>query len=171
MVECGRCKEPLKGDEKFCPNCKKVLLVQPLSASAGIKLTNCPICKLSIYPAKMGIHDILHCAECDGTAYKREVLMKMQLADIKKIEIGDLEHDHTTPPFFEKREKPPFLICPFCGKKMSAKKLGPMQTDLCGECNGLFLEGGKEKHINEILGSYKMAIMNQNQDNNRRSRR
>ena len=171
MFECPRCKDPLKGDEKFCPNCKKVLLAQPETASVGTKLTNCPICKIPIYPGKMGSYDMLHCAECEGTAYKREVLMKMQAGDVKTITMGDLERDDRTPPFFEKREKPPFLICPFCGKKMAAKKLGPMQTDLCTECRALFLDGGKEKHINDILGSYKMAIMNESRDKDSRRRR
>jgi Zn-finger nucleic acid-binding protein len=171
MAECPRCKEQLNGDEKFCPNCKKVILPAVQTASVGVKLTNCPVCKLGIYPAKMGTFDILHCAECGGTAYKKEVLMKMQAADVKTIGIGDLERDHRTPPFFEKRDKPPFLICPFCGKKMAAKKLGPMMTDMCSECSALFMESGKEKHLNDILGSYKMSVMNASRDGGGRHRR
>ncbi|MCE5301223.1 MAG: hypothetical protein LLG37_10190, partial [Spirochaetia bacterium] len=122
---------------------------------------------IPIYPARMAGHDILHCAECEGTAYKREVLMKMQALEAKKLEIGDDERNHRTPPFFEKREKPPFLICPYCGKKMAAKKLGPMQVDMCTGCSALFLDGVKYKQIGEILGSYKMAIMNASRDGGR----
>ncbi|HNZ29032.1 MAG TPA: zf-TFIIB domain-containing protein, partial [Candidatus Goldiibacteriota bacterium] len=82
------------------------------------------------------------------------------------------ERDYRRPPFFEKREKPPFLICPFCGKKMAAKKLGQMQADMCTECSALWLDFGKEKHINDILGAYKMSIMNRTGNSSgRRERR
>jgi Zn-finger nucleic acid-binding protein len=179
-IQCPRCGDMVPPDKSVCPNCKKILLRQQghavnLSAAngsrladAGTKLTNCPVCKIPIYPAKMGGYDILHCAECDSTAFKREVLMKMQATDSKKIAIGPQEQDHVTPPYFEKRDKPPFLICPFCGKKMLAKKLGVMQADMCEECKAVFLDGEKYKHINEILGAYKMSIMNAARDTRRR---
>jgi Zn-finger nucleic acid-binding protein len=167
-IQCPRCGEEVPADKSVCPNCRKILLKQQGLADAGNKLANCPICKIPIYPAKMGGYDILHCAECDGTAYKREVLMKMQATDAKKLMTGPLEDEHVTPPYFEKRDKPPFLICPFCGKKMTQKKLGDMQTDMCEECKAVFLDGEKYKHINSILGPYKAAIMNASRDNRRR---
>jgi len=160
LSRCPRCDNELIGEEKFCPNCRHVLAAAATPVGIGAKLTNCPICKLSIYPAKMGKYEILHCAECEGTAYKKEVLMKMQAMDPKKIETGELESSHVTPPYFEKREKPPFLICPFCGKKMPSKKIGQMQVDICDECGAVFLDSGKEKHINDLLGPYKRYMMN-----------
>lgn len=169
-ITCPRCGTSVPADKSVCPNCKKILLKAQGLADAGSKLTNCPVCKIPIYPAKMGGYDILHCAECDSTAYKREVLMKMQVNDVKKISIGSQEREHVTPPYFEKRDKPPFLICPFCGKKMQAKKLGVMQADMCEECKAVFLDGEKYKHINEILGAYKISVMNAARDGGRRRR-
>ena len=170
-ISCPRCGEAVPADKNVCPNCKKIITSQPQTAGVGPKLSNCPVCKLSIYPAKMGKYDILHCAECGSTAYKKEVLMKMQPLDPKKVEVSDMERGHVTPVFFEKREKPPFLICPFCMKKMSAIKLGQMQVDMCEECKAVFLDEGKEKHINDMLGPYKMKLLNNSRDNGRRGRR
>jgi len=164
LTKCPRCDEPLKGEEKFCPNCKHVLTSYDQPVGVGPKLTNCPVCKLPIYPGKMGSFDILHCAECGSTAYKKEVLMKMQAGDAKAITTGPLEDNYIRPPFFEKREKPPFLICPFCGKKMTSKKIGQMTVDMCEACSALFLDSGKEKHINDLLGSYKMKVLNNSKD-------
>lgn len=169
-IICPRCGDSVPADKSVCPNCKKILLKAQGLADTGAKLTNCPICKVSIYPGKMGAYDILHCAECGSTAFKREVLMKMQASDPKAIVIGPQEREHVTPPYFEKRDKPPFLICPFCGKKMPAKKLGVMQADMCEECKAVFLDGEKYKHINEILGAYKMSIMNTPPHGGRRRR-
>jgi Zn-finger nucleic acid-binding protein len=172
LAQCPRCDALLTGEEKFCPNCRHVLVSLQQAPGIGPKLTNCPVCKLPIYPGKMGKFDILHCAECGSTAYKKEALMKMQAGDPKDIVPGPLEDSHITPPFFEKREKPPFLICPFCGKKMPPKTIGRMTVDMCDECSALFLDSGKEKHINDLLGSYKMKVLNSSKDNgSRRSRR
>jgi Zn-finger nucleic acid-binding protein len=170
QIQCPRCGESVPPEKTVCPNCKKILLKAQGLADAGEKLPNCPVCKIPIYPAKMGGHDIYHCAECDGTAYKRESLMKMQATDSKSLVKGQREREHVTPPYFEKRDKPPFLICPYCGKKMLAKKLGPMQTDMCEECKAIFLDGEKYLHINEMLGAYKMTVMNASRDTGRRRR-
>jgi Zn-finger nucleic acid-binding protein len=166
---CPRCDSELNGTEKFCPNCKKVLvgMTQPLSNE---KPVNCPVCKLPVYKAKMAGRDIFHCAECGGSAYSREMLMKLQALDSKAIDISPQERDYRKPPFFEKREKPPFLICPYCGKKMTSKKLGQMTIDMCEECKAVWLDSGKEKHINDMMGSYKMQMLNK-ADSGRRQRR
>lgn len=169
-IQCPRCGESVPADKNVCPHCKKILLKQQGLADQGVKMPNCPICKIPLYHAKMGGHVIFHCAECGGTAFSREVLMKMQALEPKKFEIGQAERDHVTPPYFEKRDKPPFLICPCCGKKMTAKKFGPMQADMCEECSAIFLEGEKYLHINEILGAYKMSVMNASRDSGRRRR-
>jgi len=170
ITECPRCGDALKGHEKFCPNCKKIITQD----FAGIieKPVNCPICKIPLYKANLGGHEVLHCAECGGTALKREIVMKISPLDKKQLDISPEEHDHRTPLFFEKREKPPFLICPFCGKKMENKKLGPMQTDICEKCRAVFLEGERIKHLNEIIGPFKMMAMKEKDgEGGRRSRR
>jgi len=169
-IQCPRCGENVPVDKNICPNCKKIFL-KTGPASTPQKLTDCPICKIPIYPGKMNEFDILHCAECGGTAYKREVLMKMRANDEKKLETGEQEKEHQTPPYFEKRDRPPFLICPYCGKKMETKRLGPMQVDVCGECKALFLDGDKYRHINAILGAYKLSMMNDSENSGRRPRR
>ena len=155
---CPSCNAIVAPNARQCPKCR-----QPLALSSGgvsEKLPNCPVCKIPIYPAEMAGFEILHCAECEGTAYKRGTIMKLQPQEPKSIKIGEMERSHVTPPYFEKREKPPFLICPFCGKKMTGKKMGQMTVDLCEKCGAIFLERGKEKHINEIIGPYKMQMLN-----------
>jgi Zn-finger nucleic acid-binding protein len=130
---------------------------------------NCPICKIPIYDAEIAELPILHCAECEGTAYKRETLMRFQPADKKEVKIGVMEKDHQTPPYFEARDRPPFLVCPFCLKRMEQKRLGQMMADICQECRAVWLEGEKSNHINDMLGPYKAQTMSQAKG--RRSRR
>jgi Zn-finger nucleic acid-binding protein len=168
---CPRCGEQIPEGKTVCPNCKKIISETKDSlVTRGVKAV-CPVCKIPIYPARLGTYEILHCAECGSTAYKREVLMKMQALEPKQLATGDEEANHITPPYFEKRDKPPFLICPYCGKKMQGKKLGPMQVDICEECRALFLDGEKYKHINDLLGPYKMQAMNEGREGGRRGRR
>ncbi|HRU38876.1 MAG TPA: hypothetical protein P5511_03285 [Candidatus Goldiibacteriota bacterium] len=167
-IQCPRCGEEMPAEKSVCPNCAKILLKQKGLADAGEKLPNCPVCKIPLYHGKMAGHVIYHCAECDGTAFKREALMKMQAQDPKKLEIGAAERNHVTPPYFEKRDKPPFLICPYCGKKMLSRKFGPMQADMCEACSAIFLENEKYRHINELLGAYKMSVMNSSRESGRR---
>ncbi len=167
---CKRCDAEMSVTEKFCPNCKQPAISDAL-VSAPLKPVNCPVCKIPMYAGKVAGHDVLHCAECNGIALKREVIMKLQPLDKKVFVAGDAESSHKTPPFFEKREKPPFLICPACGKKMAEKKLGPMTVDMCTECKALWLDGEKNKHLNEIIGPYKAQALNQNSAGGRHSRR
>jgi Zn-finger nucleic acid-binding protein len=161
--ECPRCGAELKGGEDKCPSCGRPMILGTAAGQAVgpvEKPVNCPVCKLPVYKAKIAGREMLHCAECEGSAYPRDTLMKLQALEKKVIDISAEERDYRRPPFFEKRDKPPFLICPFCGKKMAEKRLGQMQADMCTECKALWLDAGKEKHINDILGAYKMSIMN-----------
>ncbi len=166
-AQCSRCDTPLTGNEQRCPNCQKPLVATTPALSQ--RPANCPVCKIPIYPAKMADLEILHCAECEGTAYQRETLMRMQPNSPKEIEIGAMERDHKTPPYFEPRDKPPFLGCPFCSKRMQEKRLGPMSVDICEKCKAIWLEGTQSNQINEILSPYKTQSMSQAKG--RRSRR
>jgi Zn-finger nucleic acid-binding protein len=159
LKNCPRCDAPLAGGEKNCPQCGK-----PFSAPVGLvggKPLTCPICKIPAYPSLMAGQDILHCAECGGTAYARETLSKMQPGGPKEIQIGEAERGHQTPPYFEPREKPPFLICPFCGKRMEEKKLAKISVDICKECRALWLDGEKYKFMNDLLGPYKWQTLSE----------
>src|SRR5258708_25020133 len=120
---CPRCDQPLNGTEKVCPSCRKPLVKTEGLASVGIKGPVCPICKIPVYPATLDSQAILHCAECEGLGVSRKAMMKLQPQGKKEVQIGPEERDHKTPAFFEPRQKPPFLICPFCGKRMEGVKL------------------------------------------------
>jgi hypothetical protein len=113
-----------------------------------------------MYPATVGDQALLHCAECGGTAYGRDSLMKLQPHGPKAIELSPDERSCKRPPFFEPRKKPPFLICPLCGKKMKEEKLAGGPVDLCGACNALWLDGPKIERLSELIGPYKWKIAN-----------
>ena len=152
---CPRCDQPLTGTEKACPSCRKPLIKTEGLASAGAKGPVCPICKIPVYPASLDSQEIIHCAECGGFGIQREVMMKLQPQGKKEIQIGDEEKGHKTPAFFEPRKKPPFLICPFCSKRMETVKLGKAELDLCGKCAGIWLEGPKLSLLQDVIGPYK----------------
>ena len=116
----------------------------------------CPICKIQIYPATLVDRELLHCAECKGTAWPRETLMKLRPDDAKvPIQLGALEKDHKTPPFFTPRQKPPFLICPCCSKRMKLTKLANTEVDICEKCTCLWIDGPKAGKFAHLLGPYK----------------
>ena len=150
---CPRCDAALKGTETACPACKRPLTAGP--APVGAIEIKCPVCKIKTYAGTLGDQEVIHCAECEGTGIKREAMMKFQPGGPKEFVKGPEEREHVKPPYFEKRNKPPFLICPFCGKKMKAEKLGPMNIDQCEKCSALWLEGAKAKHLNDLIGPYK----------------
>jgi hypothetical protein len=85
-------------------------------------------------------------------------MMKLQPQGEKQIQIGAEERNHKTPAFFEPRQKPPFLICPFCGKRMEALKLGKTELDQCEKCCGIWLEGPKLETLPDVLGPYKLRV-------------
>jgi len=128
----------------------------------------CPICKIPAYTASISEQPVLHCAECGGTGFRKESLAKLMPHGPKDMAIGQEEREHRTPPFFEPRAKPPFLICPFCGKRMQEKKLGPVQADVCTHCKALWLDGDKWKHLNDILGPYKWQSLEDKDQGRRR---
>jgi Zn-finger nucleic acid-binding protein len=134
-----------------------------LGAPAGLagapgKPVPCPICKLPLFPAQLGGQEMLHCAECKGNAFKREALMKLQPHGEKTLDTGPEARAYKRPPFFEPRKKPPFLICPFCVKRMKETKLGPANVDLCESCQSLWLDGPKLGQLNELIGPYKWRM-------------
>jgi Zn-finger nucleic acid-binding protein len=118
----------------------------------------CPICKIPAYEAGFAGQAALHCAECKGLGLKRESMMKLQPYGTKDILLGLDERQHKRPPYFEPRQKPPFLICPFCKKRMKAVTLGRFPADLCEACGSLWLEEGKLPYINDMLGPYKWKV-------------
>lgn len=128
----------------------------------------CPVCKLPVYNAKFDGLGAFYCAECNGLAVPRDTMMKMRPGGKKPVEPAPEAADYRKPPFFEKREKPPFLICPFCGKKMETKKFGQMSLEVCEKCSSLWFDPGKELHVNDILGSYKMKMLNAKENGGRR---
>jgi Zn-finger nucleic acid-binding protein len=134
--KCPRCDQPLEGPEKICPGCGRPLVKTGGLASVPVKAVSCPICKIPLYPAALDNHEILHCAECGGLGITREVMMKLQPQLKTEIQKGTEERNHKTPPYFEPRKKPPFLICPFCVKRMVTLKLGKTELDQCEKCGG-----------------------------------
>jgi len=157
--------------ERFAMHCKtcRQSLEQGVPPDIS-RLPNCPVCKIPIYPAKLNSYAVFHCEECEGTAVSKEALMKLQQTDVKKIVKSELSRGHVTPPYFEPRDKPPFLICVFCGKKMPETKLGGMAVDMCEKCGSLWFDRGKEKHINAILGPYKMKRLDSSGGTSRHGR-
>jgi Zn-finger nucleic acid-binding protein len=120
----------------------------------------CPTCKLPLYPAEITGQPLEHCAECQGLVIGRDAMMKLQPHGPKTIELSAAERDYKRPPFFEPRKKPPFLICPLCGKRMAESKLGPVAVDLCQSCQALWLDGPKTEGFNDLIGPYKWRITN-----------
>jgi Zn-finger nucleic acid-binding protein len=124
-------------------------------ASLPTPEVKCPVCKIAAYTAKLAGEDVLHCAECGGTALKRESMMKLQPGGPKELVKSAEERAHKTPPYFEKRQKPPIMACPYCGKRCKEEKLGPMAVDICEKCSSLWLDGKKIEHLADIIGPYK----------------
>ena len=117
---------------------------------------SCPICKITIYPASLAGRELYLCEECHGTAWPRETMMKTQTQEAAQpIQRGPEAEAHKTPPYFTPRQKPPFLICPLCQKRMKEEKLGGGPVDICEKCTCLWLDGPKGKRFPELLGPYK----------------
>jgi Zn-finger nucleic acid-binding protein len=145
----------LTGGEQVCPSCHRPLGKPATSTGILAKPVPCPICKIPVYPAALDNHEVIHCAECEGLGVRREVMMKLQPQGKKEIQIGAEEKAHKTPAFFEPRQKPPFLICPFCSKRMAGVKLGKIELDQCEKCGSIWLEGPKLGTLQDIIGPYK----------------
>jgi Zn-finger nucleic acid-binding protein len=154
---CPRCGEALQGTEAKCPKCGRPLAA-PALASTPSKAPACPVCKLAAYAAAIDGQEALHCAECQGLGLRREALMKLQPYGKKELQTGAEERDYRRPPFFEPRKKPPFLICPFCGKRMGPVKLGKTELDQCEKCDALWLEGPKLPQLADLIGPYKSRL-------------
>jgi Zn-finger nucleic acid-binding protein len=126
-----------------------------LSITREIKVT-CPVCKIKIYEASLASRPLLLCEECQGTSWPRETLMKTSPEEaLQKIVRGPEGEAHKTPPYFTPRQKPPFLICPLCQKRMKEEKLGGGPVDICEKCSCLWLDGPKGARFKDILGPYK----------------
>lgn len=151
---CPRCDHPLTGAESVCPGCRMAL-----SGTRWVGGTEppavCPVCKLPLYEAVLAGLPVFHCAECRGMGLKREVLMKLQPFGPKKLEVGAEERGYRRPPYFEPRQKPPFLICPSCRKRMKEITLGKRKADLCGNCCTLWVDEPGMEHLNDMLAPYK----------------
>lgn len=155
---CPRCDTPLMGTETACPQCGMVFGGTKWVGGAAGEKTVCPICKIPAYEASIGDLSVLHCAECKGLGIRRESMMKLQPYGVKEVTLGPEERQHKRPPYFEPRQKLPFLICPFCRKRMKAVTLGKFPSDLCEVCGTLWLEEGKTPYLNEMLGPYKWKV-------------
>ena len=167
-LKCPRCDQPLVGTESTCPGCGRPLAKTGGLASVTPKTVSCPVCKIPLYPATLDSQEVLHCAECGGLGISREAMMKLQPQGKKEIQEGGEERNHETPAFFEPRQKPPFLICPFCSKRMEAVKLGKTELDQCGKCGAIWLEGPKQGMLPEIIGPYKFRVSKSKGDTGRR---
>ncbi len=165
---CPRCDQPLQGTETICPGCGRPLVKAGGLAAVPVKAVPCPICKIPLYPAGLDDLEVLHCAECAGLGVSREVMMKLRPQGKKSVQTGEKERHHKTPAFFEPRQKPPFLICPFCGKRMEALKLGKTELDQCVKCDGIWLEGSKVEMLPEIIGPYRFRASQSSKGQGRR---
>ena len=84
---------------------------------------------------------------------------KLRPEDAKQaVQKGEQEARHQTPPYFTPRQKPPFLICPLCGKRMKETKLAGVAVDLCEKCTCLWLDGPKLAKFETLLGPYKWRL-------------
>ena len=155
--QCPRCGTALTGSENACPQCDMPLTASKL-ASLPTDKALCPICKIPAYEAALSNLPVLHCAECQGLGVKRESMMKLQAFGPKEIVIGGEERSYKRPPFFEPRQKPPFLICPFCKKRMKGMPLAKVNVDLCEACGALWLADPKMETFNDLLGPYKWKV-------------
>ncbi|MGH7441590.1 MAG: zf-TFIIB domain-containing protein [bacterium] len=128
-------------------------------ASVPAPKRNCPICKIQFYPASLAGQELWHCAECNGTAWPRPSMMKLRPEEAKQpLQTGDLERAHKTPPYFTPRQKPPFLICPLCSKRMKETKVATVPVDICEKCSCLWLDGPKLAKFDALLGPYKWKM-------------
>jgi len=128
---------------------------EPL-ASVPSPPKKCPICKIVFYPATLAGQPLWHCAECGGSAWPRETMMKLRPEDTNQAIVrGEEERTHKTPPYFTPRQKPPFLICPLCGKRMKEDKIAATAVDVCEKCTCLWLDGPKLAKFGDLLGPYK----------------
>ncbi len=119
----------------------------------------CPICKITIYTASLATRELLLCEECKGSAWPRETMMKTTVDDAALPAQRSAEGQaHKTPPYFTPRQKPPFLLCPYCGKRMKEEKLAGGPVDICEKCQCLWLDGPKAGRFKEILGPYKWKM-------------
>jgi Zn-finger nucleic acid-binding protein len=129
-----------------------------MTEMVSAKPLNCPICKIPAYQGIWGGQAVLHCAECNGLALQRAVMMKLQPHGEKVYEKSAAEKDHRKPPYFEPRQKPPFLICVHCGKRMKEHKLAGTAVDICEKCQCLWLDGPKTAKLNDLIGPYKWKM-------------
>jgi Zn-finger nucleic acid-binding protein len=121
----------------------------------------CPICKITFYPATLAGQELWHCAECNGTAWPRPTMAKLRPDDTNQvIQPGEQESQHKTPPYFTPRQKPPFLICPMCGKRMKETKIAGVSVDLCEKCTCMWLDGPKLPKFGSLLSPYKWRLAN-----------
>ncbi len=167
-TQCPRCDRPLNGTEQVCPGCGRPVAKTGGLASIAVKAANCPVCKIPAYTATLDTQEVLHCAECEGMGIRREAMMKLQPQGKKEIQIEAEERNHKTPAFFEPRQKPPFLICPFCSKRMEAIKLGKTELDQCEKCGAIWLEEPKLEIFPDIIGPYKFRVSKSKGDSGRR---
>lgn len=117
---------------------------------------SCPICKIPFYQGSLAGLELWHCAECEGTAWPRATMMKLRPDEARlPLQRGPDEAGHQTPPYFTPRQKPPFLICPLCGKRMKEHKLAGTTVDLCEKCDALWLDGPKAGKFVDLVGPYK----------------
>ncbi|MGH7739135.1 MAG: zf-TFIIB domain-containing protein [bacterium] len=154
---CPRCDTSLAGGEKVCPQCRLALIGASL-VGRPIEKSVCPICKIPVYEAALSEFPILHCAECKGVGVKRESMMKLQAYGPKEIKTGAEEKTYKRSAFFETRQRPPFLICPFCKKRMKSVSLSKMNVDLCESCDSIWLEDSRMEDFNDLLGPYKWKV-------------
>ncbi len=157
LKSCPRCDTPLTGSEAACPGCKRPL-AGPALAGAPAKKINCPVCKLPLYAASVVDQPALHCAECQGLAIERDPMMKLQPHGAKTLALSPEERGYRRPPYFEPRKKPPFLICPFCSKRMKEEKLGQTPVDLCEACHALWIDAPKMPKFSDLIGPYKWKM-------------
>ncbi len=120
----------------------------------------CPICKIAIYPAQLAGRELFLCEECHGTAWPKETMMKtLPQEATQDIQRGSESKAHKTPAYFTPRQKPPFLICPLCQKRMKEEKLAGGPVDICEKCACLWLDGPKLARFKDLLGPFKWKTL------------
>lgn len=121
-------------------------------------MRRCPNCACELVEVSYATEQVDRCGACRGVFFdagELEAVMSMMRlyasarldeAEIPTVPEGELEREVT---------------CPHDGAVMTPRQIGPLTINVCGDCGGIWLDGGElaalrlaEKHIRDNLNLY-----------------